>query len=310
MAGFWVSQTFGLTCSVTTDQGSQLVAAAEGEGTLNWNTVQHGTASTGTTWNFVPAGTPWRNGSAERLIGVLKKTMVHQVAAGALLSSMELQSFLHMASAIANERPLTARSFTVEDFMAITPRDLLLGAAPSLPRMTDWEVGTDEDWESRGRERLSRLEEKVELWWRIYAQDAFPLLVPFWKWSQAEESVDLGAIVLIQYATNFKKDRYRLGRVVELEVGRDGLVRSVVVLVRNCQKGAREHLRQCKAGTTRLRLPVQRVVLVIPGSEQPKELVDQLRQTPAVRRERPGSAQGGGLRVRTESEEEEILDLV
>ena len=49
---------YGSPTSVTTDQGSQLVAAAKGESYANWNAIQHTMAKLGTTWNFVPLGTP------------------------------------------------------------------------------------------------------------------------------------------------------------------------------------------------------------------------------------------------------------
>ena len=98
---------YGQPSSITTDQGSQIVAGARQDGLLNWDTVQHATASQGTVWNFVPPATPWRNGKAERLIALLKQTLSHQVEKGKLLSPLQLQTFLHKAAAILNERPLT-----------------------------------------------------------------------------------------------------------------------------------------------------------------------------------------------------------
>ena len=196
--------------------------------------------------------------------------------------------------------------------MAVTPRDLLLGAAPSLPVGEDLRLGSEMDLEERTDTRLSLLEQKVELWWSLYSQDAFPLLVPFQKWSRTAEVVDLGAIVLVQYVSGFKKDRYRLARVVELEESRDGLVRSVVVILRNRSKGAREHRNVCRAGVTRMRLPVQRLVVVLPGKEQPQELIEGLR---AAAGQVPEGSQGPRrqerrLRVRQDSGEEEIMDIV
>ena len=64
--------------------------------------------------------------------------------------------------------------------------------------------------ERRFDTRVSLVEEKVELWWKVYAQDSFPLMVPFRKWAKTAEAVDLGAIVLVQYIAQFKKHRYRL----------------------------------------------------------------------------------------------------
>ena len=159
-------------------------------------------------------------------------------------------------------------------------------------------------------ERGSVVEERVVLWWKIYSEEIFPLLVPFRRWAKVETEIDLGAIVLVQYASKVASDRYRMGRVVELFRGRDGLVRTVRVALRNRRKGAREHRMMCKAGTTTLVLPVQRLVILLPGSEQPREIIQQM-----IRRQAEGSEGGRegvpvGARVRVASEGEEVLDLV
>ena len=83
-----------------------------------------------------------------------------------------------------------------------------------------------------------------------------------------------------------------------------------MVLLRNRHKGAREHKMQCKAGTTRVRLPVQRLVIVLPGREQPEWVIEEL-----LRQEAPddlgvrAAAGRGGLQVQVPVEEEEVLDL-
>ena len=112
--------------------------------------------------------------------------------------------------------------------------------------------------------------------------------------------------MLVQYVSQFKKHRYRLARVVEVETGRDGLVRTVVVVMRNMHRGAREHLRECKAGVTRLRLPVQRLVVILPGKDQPRALIDQLRSKEAPA---PIQQDERAPAVRVASEGEEIMDL-
>merc|ERR1711867_185759 len=119
---------YGSPSLVVTDRGTQIQAAAHQS--PNWDQVQHQTAPGGTAWRFVPPATPWRNGLSERIIGLLKRTLVRQVNSGELLDFVQLEVLLHKAASILNSRPLSARSFTDTDFMAITPRDLLLGAAP------------------------------------------------------------------------------------------------------------------------------------------------------------------------------------
>ena len=97
--------------------------------------------------------------------------------------------------------------------------------------------------------------------------------------------------------------------MVEVEIGRDGLVRTVIVIMRNMHKGAKEHLRECKAGVTRMRLPVQRIVLILPGRDQPQVIIEELRNAWS-REERIDHQETGELRLRQAEEGEEIMDLV
>ena len=232
---------------------------------------------------------------------------------GALLTPLELQAFLHRAASIVNERPLTARSFSVEDFWAISPKDLLLGAAPTLPRAQEWQVGLEEDYAGRLNSRVDNIEEKIRLWWRVYSHDVFPLLVPLRKWQQTSDVLDVGAIVLVQYAARFARDRYRLGRVLKLLPGRDGLIRTVLVGMRNARKGAREPQGHCATGLTTLRMPVQRLVMVLPGAEQPAALIEEVRlwveQEESKQSPRPVVAQPGIPMVRVDAGVDEMVDL-
>ena len=244
------------------------------------------------------------------MIGVLKRTLSQQICAGAILEELELQSFLHRAAAIVNLRPLSARSYSVEDFAAVTPRDLLLGAAPSLPREAEWQVGTEEDLEARLDPRTAVIERKVQDWWMAFSQDVFPLLVPYRKWANPAESVDLGAIVLVQYSSRYSKDRYRLGRVLGIEASRDGLTRTVKVGLRNLHKAAGEHPLQNKAGLTVISLPVQRLVVVLPGREQPPAVLEGLGARDAVDRQPVVPMPAGPLRVQVRAgAQEDIIDL-
>ena len=304
---------YGTPSKITTDQGTQLVAAAKRTEAINWEALQQRTAREGTTWEFVTPGSPWRNGSAERAIGLLKRSLAQQITVGALLTPLDLQTFLHRAASMVNERPLTARSFSVEDFWAITPRDLLLGAAPSLPKAQEWQVGLEEDWEARMNPRVDSVEEKVRLWWKSYSHDVFPLLVPLRKWQRLSDVVDVGAIVLVQYAARFARDRYRLARVLRLLPGRDGVVRTVLVGMRNARKGAREPRDQSSAGLSLLKMPVQRLVMILPGSEQPDALIEEVRlwverQEP-LEAPRPVVPQPGIPVVQVDQGQEEIIDL-
>merc|ERR1711867_235891 len=77
----------------------------------DWRTIQHSTAPSGTCWRFVPAATPWRNGLAERVIGMVKRSMRLQLDSGALINFAEMGTLLLRISSIMNARPLSARSY-------------------------------------------------------------------------------------------------------------------------------------------------------------------------------------------------------
>ena len=114
MAVAYHASIYGAPRLVVTDRGTQIVAAAGGQ--PEWNAVQHRTARLGTSWRFIPPAAPWHNGAVERIIGMLKRTIMREVHSGALLDLCQMQVLLHKCTFILNERPLSARSFSLEDF--------------------------------------------------------------------------------------------------------------------------------------------------------------------------------------------------
>jgi hypothetical protein len=60
----------------------------------------------------------------------------------------------------------------------------------------------------------------------VVDQLVFPKLVPSYKWLQRHRNVKIGDVCLIRYR-NEARGTYRLGRVEEVKLGDDGLVRTV-----------------------------------------------------------------------------------
>ena len=120
---------YGAPAVVMSNCGSQLKSAAR-EAT-DWDNVQ-ATSAGETRWVFVPPATPWRVGVAERVVALAKNALNRQLTVGEVLNFAQLEALLHRVAAILNERPLSARSFSEAEFQAITPKDLLLGAAPPV----------------------------------------------------------------------------------------------------------------------------------------------------------------------------------
>ena len=268
------SSVYGAPKMIVTDRGTQIVAAAGGS--PDWNRVEHSTAATGTAWRFIPPAAPWHNGIVERVIGLLKASILRVVHAGELLDLCQLQTLLHRVAYTLNERPLSASSFTASDFQAITPNDLLLGGAPARSAQEIMGELASEDTVERLAARVQAVESRVQSWWSRFFKDVFPLLVPRPKWKQEHRDVELGDVVLVLFLTKHDKNKYRLGRVLELHPDARGKVRVVTVGVRNKQRAIGEPHDVCTAGLRTFQAPVQRLVVVLPAEEQPREIVEPL----------------------------------
>ena len=128
--------------------------------------------------------------------------------------------------------------------------------------LEDQEVGLPEI--PRRHQQIAELE---RAFWSRWSQDGFPLFCPRPKWHIQHRNLQPGDIVLVRYERGFGADRYKLGRVSQVNPDSKGDVRSVVVQVRDKRKGAREGVSTCKAGLVEMQLAVQRIVVLLPQEE-------------------------------------------
>lgn len=119
-------------------------------------------------------------------------------------------------------------------------------------------------------ERLSYIEELERTWWYQYKVQYFGSLIPRQKWVGSKRNMCVGDIVLIEYKSKSYPGTYRLGRVKEVEIDiNDSLVRTCTVvykLVKCSSKNIRDIFTDVT--TKEVRLPVQRLVLILPVEEQ------------------------------------------
>ena len=251
---------------------------------------------------------------------MVKRSLLRELSGGRLLDTLQAQSLLHRVAEVINCRPLTARSFSVDDFAAISPRDLLLGSSPADTLSRRGGDVLEDGQEGDLPQRIAEVEKRVDAWWTHFSQDVFPLLVPRSAWRQQQPELLPGSIVMVRYEAKFGKDRYRLGRVVETRKDTDGLVRTAWVGMRSLRRAVREPADVCRAGLQMVELPVQRLILILPPEEQPAELLQGLALFPPmpgrrgvqgehpVQAARPVVPQPGVL-VQQPDEGEEIVDL-
>lgn len=242
------------------DPGSQLVSAS---GKLvNWWKDMHDpltsyAGSKGFRWEISPADSPWRQGKAERRIGVVKRLI--QLSVGdTRLTPLELQTALMECANICNERPLGLHKKPREDgtFEVLTPNQLLMGNSEN-PLPDDTHI-TDS---LSVKDRYRVINHMTNNFWKKWCMLVSPNLIVRQKWHVKSRNLQVGDLVMIADSSKIKS-KYKLGIVDVANVSNDGCVRSVVVRYYN-KKGLSEDW------TPELvKRSVQRLTLILPVEEQ------------------------------------------
>ena len=251
---------------VHSDRGSQLVSAQKNLGDdlprYDWEYISSSSSRHGTTWKFTPPGAQWRNGATEAFVKKFKRSFCHMYQ-HTELNFAELNCAIKRIANILNDRPVSAqrtRTFSPdEDFLSpLTPNMLITGRNyRSLPLMED------DCYDADPRVRSSFIKDLETAWWDQYKVQCFGSLVPTRKWIEAQRNLSPGDIVLIQYASRSSPGTYRLGRVTSVEVDADELVRTCTVKYSLCNGEVGK-----KAVVKEIRVPTQRLVLILPLEEQ------------------------------------------
>ena len=258
----------GRPASIHSDRGSNLVSAAKEVDLpeLDWEAIEQ-TTGTKTRWVFCPAGSQFRNGAVERMVGKAKRTIKHTYG-DKLLTFQEMETAMKRVSHILNSRPISATSCRKggvdPDFLtSVTPNMMLIGRANADAPLRDY---TDSDLPL---DRLKYVSEIESLFWNQFKVQEFEHLVPTWKWQEERRSVRQGDVVLVWYSSKSKSGEYRLGRVVMVELDEDGLVRTCIVRYSLVQHIYGKDREQFKGVTAKyIRLAIQRLVLILPVEEQ------------------------------------------
>ena len=123
-------------------------------------------------WKLSPADSPWRQGKAERRIGVVKRLL--RISIGdTRLSPLELQTILMEIANICNERPIgLSQPRDDSSYTVLTPNHLLLGRSGNvLP--DDAELA--EDLPGPSRYRLINV--VTTTFWKKWANEVTPRLI-------------------------------------------------------------------------------------------------------------------------------------
>ena len=260
---------YGKPRLVYTDHAPSLVKAGE---THDWGDIAAVIGETGTEWRLTAKGCSWRNGLAERLIRSARHTLSHELERGALLDFHQFSATLSLVSSILNSRPLSVRTTPDGDFLAISPRDVLLGRASRSQQSL--EKGLDDLRNFEDDQNLDRVEDAqakiIAEWRRKWLAQVFPDLVPRTKWKQSVRNIKVGDIGVLKYDKSLGSDSWRLAKVVRVDPDADGHVRTINVQFRP------RHVRD-RGEKYRVKQPldmdigVQRFAVMLPIEEQGSE---------------------------------------
>ena len=214
----------GCPSKFISDQGSQLIAIAKDTAnTLNtwdWSNVKNWATTNKIDWEFIPADSQHLNGLSESMIRSVKRSIKHVIGEN-ILSFSEIQLMMYEIANIINSRPIGIISGEDPEFPnPITPNDLILGRSTNeVPQ------GPFETKPSLTR-RFQFVQTLVDDWWKTWIAAVLPSLVPSYKWRNKCRNVKIGDICLINYKGGIRST-YRLGRVIGVHYGDDGLVRRI-----------------------------------------------------------------------------------
>ena len=243
---------YGLPSTIHSDKGSQLTAAASE--LREWDSFHEEALKMGISWTFSPTACPWRNGQAERAVGLAKAGLKRQVERHELLSYTELETVLLHVAAILNRRPLTVRMYDDDTFYPVAPADLLHGRVGAYR-------GTRSE-EGNLLIREEKVKKFVDQWWQQWQSAAFLLFTPRKKWLQQCRPLQAGDVVMLLADKKLGAGSFRLGIVHELLPDETGVVRTVAIRLHSRRRrGSKVPLEICE-------MAVQRLVVLLAVEER------------------------------------------
>ena len=200
----------------------------------NHITVQNFMSEFKIVWKFIPARAAWMGGFYERLIGMTKQ-MLKKILGKELVIQADLLTFIAEIECRINNRPLYYVSNDLDDPSPLSPSQLMYGFKPdTIPSTVDRLDLEDLDFlnpESM-RLRLGRQQKVLDLFWKRWSEEYLTGLREFHvDKSNGMKLLRVGDVVLVHSDKN--RVYWNLGLISELFRGKDGVVRSVKLKVKN-----------------------------------------------------------------------------
>ena len=191
----------------------------------------------GITWKFIIKRAPWTGGFYERLIG-LTKSALKKVLGCKCVSLKELRTIIVETEAVINDRPLTYVSGDKDVIEPITPSRMILGHnLTSLPTKIDEDILNDPSYQSENRfvKMYSRnLSVKLDAIWSRWKREYLSSLREYHRHysGRSNREINVGEVVQI-HEDMIPRMKWKLGIIVDVYKGPDGVVRSAQLRTKN-----------------------------------------------------------------------------
>lgn len=199
-------------------------------------------------WIFNPPAASHMGGVWERQIRSVRKVLSGLIQEhGTQLDTESFHTLMCEVEAVLNSRPLTSVSSDPDDLESRTPNHLLTTKSHVvLPP-----PGKFQRADVYLRKRWRRVQYLANLFWTWWKREYLPTLQERPKWNQPKRNLTIGDIVIVK-EDNSPRNMWSMGRVTDVEVDAEGLVRSVSL----------------KTQDSELRRPVHKLVLLLGKEEQ------------------------------------------
>lgn len=173
-------------------------------------------------FHFNPPRAPHQGGLWERAIKSAKHHLT-RVIGESILTYEEFLTLLARVESMLNSRPITPLSSDPSDFEALTPGHFLTGGPlVSLiePHLTDFSLNRLKRWKL-----VQAFSQHI---WKRWSQEYLQNLQERSKWTVSKKNLNVGDLVVI-HEDNTPPLAWKLGRVIRLCPGQDGIVRVIEV---------------------------------------------------------------------------------
>ena len=190
----------------------------------------------GVTWKFTTEYSPWEGGLYERLVGLTKRTL-RKVIGRTFLTIENFRTLLVEVEAVNNSRPLTY--VDADGGHSITPAHFMNTAQITFPYVSSGdEFDPVQTTATTLKRKLKKLESLITQYWNVWRKEYLLSLRErglFHRNKKSSTSIPVpGELVLIEdMEQHVPRAHWKLGRIVNVNTGADGLVRSVNVKMPN-----------------------------------------------------------------------------